>query len=172
MSAADTHHQKVEALYCYHHGWLKGWLQRKLGNAFDAADLAQDTFMRVLGRPLEAHAAREPRAWLTTIAHGLVVDHIRRRAVERACLEAIAALPEACAPSPEARHLLIETLVQVDALLDGLNPRARSAFLLSRLEGLSYAEIAARLRVSLSSVEKYMATAIRHCLAARAASLP
>jgi RNA polymerase sigma-70 factor (ECF subfamily) len=42
-----------------------------------------------------------------------------------------------------------------------------SAFLLSRLEGLSYPEIARQLGVCLSSVEKYMATAIRHCLALR-----
>ena len=41
------------------------------------------------------------------------------------------------------------------------------AFLLSRLEGLSYKEIAERLAVSLSSVEKYMASAIRHCYLAQ-----
>ncbi|MGV8691768.1 sigma factor-like helix-turn-helix DNA-binding protein, partial [Pseudomonas aeruginosa] len=40
-------------------------------------------------------------------------------------------------------------------------------FLLSRLEGLGYKEIAIRLGVSLSSVEKYMATAIRHCFLAQ-----
>jgi RNA polymerase sigma-70 factor (ECF subfamily) len=61
--------------------------------------------------------------------------------------------------------LLVESLVRIDAMLDGLPSKARSAFLLSRLDGLGYAEIAQRLDVSLSSVEKYMATAIRHCLA-------
>jgi len=119
----------------------------------------------VLGRPREIDEVREPRAWLTTIAHGLVVDHVRRRTLERACLEAIAALPEPQAPSPEEQMLLVESLVRIDAMLDGLPSKARSAFLLSRLDGLGYAEIAQRLDVSLSSVEKYMATAIRHCLA-------
>ena len=157
----------VEALYGDHHGWLLGWLRRKLGNACDAADLAQDTFARVLGRPRELDQVREPRAWLTTIAHGLVVDHVRRRTLERACLDAIAGLPEAQAPSPETRLLLVEALMRIDAMLDGLAPKARSAFLMSRLDGLGYAEIAQRLQVSLSSVEKYMASAIRHCLALR-----
>jgi len=63
--------------------------------------------------------------------------------------------------------LLIEALVRIDAMLDGLSAKARSAFLLSRLDGLSYREIAKQLGVSLSSVEKYMASAIRHCLALR-----
>lgn len=159
--------RNVETLYGDHHGWLVGWLRRKLGHAGDAADLAQDTFLRVLGRPREVTEVREPRAWLTTIAHGLVVDHVRRRTLERACLEAIATLPEQQAPSPETQLLLVEALVRIDTMLDGLQPKARSAFLLSRLDGLGYAEIAQRLNVSLSSVEKYMATAIRHCLALR-----
>ncbi|WP_198089204.1 sigma-70 family RNA polymerase sigma factor [Variovorax sp. E3] len=159
--------RNVETLYGEHHGWLVGWLRRKLGHAGDAADLAQDTFLRVLGRPREVTEVREPRAWLTTIAHGLVVDHVRRRTLERACLEAIAALPEQQAPSPETQLLLVEALVRIDTMLDGLQPKARSAFLLSRLDGLGHAEIAQRLNVSLSSVEKYMATAIRHCLALR-----
>jgi len=154
----------VEPLYRAHHGWLLGWLRRKLGNASDADDLAHDTFARVLGRPRELDRVREPRAWLTTIAHGLVVDHIRRRTLERACLEAIASLPEPQAPSPETQLLLVEALVRIDAMLDGLAPKVRTAFLMSRLDGLGYAEIAQRLQVSLSSVEKYMASAIRHCL--------
>ncbi|MDD3484875.1 sigma factor, partial [Azovibrio restrictus] len=33
-------------LYRDHHGWLQGWLRRRLGNAHEAADLAQDTFLR------------------------------------------------------------------------------------------------------------------------------
>jgi len=159
--------RSVETLYGEHHGWLLGWLRRKLGHPGDAADLAQDTFLRVLGRQRDVDEVREPRAWLTTIAHGLVVDHMRRRTLERACLEAIAALPEPQAPSPETQMLLVEALVRIDAMLDGLPAKARSAFLLSRLDGLGYAEIAQRLNVSLSSVEKYMATAIRHCLALR-----
>ncbi|QPR34624.1 sigma-70 family RNA polymerase sigma factor [Delftia acidovorans] len=166
MAAAPSH-PDIALLYSDHHGWLVGWLRRRLGNPCDAADLAQDTFLRVLGKPQSLHGVREPRAWLTTIAHGLVVDHTRRAALERACLDAIASLPEPLAPSAEERHLLIESLVRMDNLLAGLPPKARSAFLLSRLEGLSYPEIALQLGVCLSSVEKYMAAAIRHCLALR-----
>jgi RNA polymerase sigma-70 factor (ECF subfamily) len=66
-------------------------------------------------------------------------------------------------PSPEAQMILLETLAKVDALLDGLPPKVRTAFLLSRLDGLGYKEIAAQLGVSLRSVESYMAKAIRHC---------
>lgn len=161
--------QLLGTLYEDHHAWLCRWLRRKLTNPADAADLAHDTFVRLLGKPpQQVQALREPRAWLTTAAHGLMVDHVRRQALERAYAETLALAPAATHPSPEERYLLLETLVRIDAMLDGLAPRARTAFLLSRLEGLPYTNIAQRLGVCLSSVEKYMAGALRHCLTFKA----
>ena len=40
----------VESLYHSHQSWLQGWLRRRLGDSFDAADMAQDVFMRLLTR--------------------------------------------------------------------------------------------------------------------------
>src|SRR5690606_40403318 len=79
----------IESLYCDHHGWLQAWLRRRLGNSSDAADLAHDTFLRILGRG-QREQIWEPRAYLATIANGLVVSHWRRRELERAWLEALA----------------------------------------------------------------------------------
>jgi len=99
--AEPTLQQEVCGLYRDHHHWLKGWLQHKLDNAFDAADLAQDVFVRLLTRQ-ELVAAREPKAFLSTIARRLVVEHWRRRELELAWLETLAAWPEAEVPSPKA----------------------------------------------------------------------
>ncbi|CUJ35518.1 MULTISPECIES: sigma-70 family RNA polymerase sigma factor [Achromobacter] len=162
--------QTVHTLYTHHYSWLRTWLVRKLDNAFDAADLAQDVFVRLLARRDRAAvmAMREPRAYLRTIAHGLVVDHWRRRDLEQAWLEALAAQPEAWAPSPELRLELLEALIQIDRMLDTLKPLARKAFLLAQLEGLSCPKIAARLGVSLATAERYVAQGLRACLALQA----
>lgn len=153
----------IAELYRDHHGWLVSWLRRRLGCPHNAGDLAHDTFLRVLVAP-RLDDIREPRAWLTTVAHGVMVNHFRRRELERAYLEALAAQPEPFSPGPEERALVIETLLEIDAVLDGLPPKARHAFLLSQLEGLTYAEIAGRLGVSVSMVKKYMLQAVTHCL--------
>lgn len=156
-------HTAVSELYQHHHGWLQGWLRRRLGCHEQAADLAQDTFTRLLGsrRVLDA---REPRAYLTTVAKGLMINWFQRQSLERAYLEALANLPEELAPSPEQRYLVLETLHEVDALLARLPEPVRHAFLLAQIEGLKYEAIAGRLGVSLGSVKRYMQQAFRHCL--------
>ena len=159
--------QALAELYREHHGWLHGWLRKRLGCSHSAADFAHDTFLRLLlnerqAQPVEA--LREPRAYLVTVARGLVVNHWRRLEIERAYLDSLALRPEALAPSPEERALLLEALYELDAWLDQLNPKARSAFLLAQLDGLGYAEISRRLGVSERMVKKYMAQAMLHCL--------
>ncbi|GGC12799.1 RNA polymerase sigma factor [Oxalicibacterium flavum] len=163
MASADSsHQQQLHTLYADHHGWLFGWLRRKLGCADNAADLAHDTYLRVIeARSVEA--IQEPRAFLTTVARRVMASHFRHREVEQAYLDSIAHLPEQQAPSPETRAIVIETLVEIDRILDGLPPKVKAAFLWAQLDGVPYAEIAQRLDVSLSSVKQYMARAIRQC---------
>jgi len=155
----------IADLYRGHHGWLHAWLRRKLGCAHQAADLAHDTFLRIIARRVTPDY-EQPRAYLTTIARGLLVDHWRRQDIERAWLETLAALPAPLAPSPEERALLIEALYRIDALLDQLKPRVREAFLLAQLDGLTYRQIGERLGVGERMVKKYMAQAMLHCLLA------
>lgn len=153
----------VTDLYRVHNSWLLGWLRKKLGCSFDAADLMQDTFSKILQKD-DLTGIKEPRAYLTTVAHGLMVNHVRRRDIERAYLDALETMPEVEVPSPESLNIMVETLAKIDEMLDGLPDRVRSAFLWCQLEGLSHAEIASRLSISVSSVRQYIAKALLHCL--------
>jgi RNA polymerase sigma factor (sigma-70 family) len=165
---ASSSHQ-VEHLYCDHHSWLQGWLRKKLGNTFDAADLAQDVFMRLLRKKAAGteQVLREPRAYLTTIAHGLVVEHWRRRELEQTWLELLATMPEPEVPSPENRLIFLEALISIDLMLASLKPQVRTAFLLAQLEGMTCPQIAERIGKSVATVERYIASALRHCYALR-----
>ena len=148
MSSVDLSlQQAVHTLYEDHHGWLCGWLRKRLGCHHHAADLAQDTFIRVLTQR-KSFELREPRAYLSTIARSLMIDMFRRRAVEQAYLDTLANLPEPVALSPETRSLIIETLMEIDRLLDGL----------------SYVEIGRRLDISVTTVKKHAVRALTHCL--------
>lgn len=157
-----SHTAAVQNIYEQHHGWLHGWLKGKLHNACDAADVAHDTFVRILGGRHAAQIA-EPRDYLATIARGLVIDRYRRHAIEQAYKQTLAERPEATAISEEDKAIIIETLVAVDKALAGLGERARRIFMLSQVEGLTYQQIADQLQVSLTTVKKHMIRALTEC---------
>jgi RNA polymerase sigma factor (sigma-70 family) len=158
--------ETIATLYSDHHGWLQGWLRRKLGDASQAADLAHDTYVRLLQSRRGATIGEQPRAFLTHIAKGLLVDHWRRQDVERAYLDTIALLPEAVAPSPETRLLVLETLLRIDAMLASLPAQTRTIFLMAQLDELSYQDIAERQHTSLATIKRHMRKAFLACLAA------
>ncbi|WP_038012640.1 sigma-70 family RNA polymerase sigma factor [Terasakiella pusilla] len=160
----------VEYLYNEHNIWLKSWLRTKLNCSYQAADLAQDTFVRVLMRRDELNMTqlRKPQAYLRVIAKGLLVDHFRRKDVERTFLEALSHLPQPEVISPEAQKILLETLQQIDYALDRLPAPVRQAFLLSQLEGASYQEIADLINISTRTVKRYMQKGFSQCLLALA----
>jgi RNA polymerase sigma-19 factor, ECF subfamily len=158
----------AQALFVDHQPWLLGRLHQRLRDRAHAEDIASETFVKVIGdRGLAG--IREPRAFLTTVAKRVLYEFWRRRDLEQAYLEACAHLQDGAAPSPEERALLLESLTQVIAALDGLGARACQAFMLSQLDGLTYAEIGSRLGVSASMVRKYMVQGWRACALATGA---
>ncbi|MNL22453.1 putative RNA polymerase sigma factor FecI [compost metagenome] len=65
--------------------------------------------------------------------------------------------------SPEDRAIVLETLLELDRLLDGLPAAVRRAFLMSQLEGLTHAQVAAALGVSIPTVKRYIVKALQRC---------
>ncbi len=162
VASSVPDHPLATRLFIEHQPWLLQRLQGRLNNRADAEDLASETFLRVIVLP-DLAAIDTPRAFLTTVAKRLLFNLWRRRDLEQAYLNAIAHLPESLAPSPEERALLIESLEEIAAALATLSDKARRAFLMSQLDGMTYAEIGERLGVSASMVRRYMVQGWEAC---------
>ena len=155
----------IERLYMDHHGWVYQWLKRRLSNNQDAADLAQDTFVRLLKRQHDYHY-EQPRALLTTIAKGLLLNWYQRQQIEKAYLEALAAAPRRYDDiSPERRLQAIKALCLLNKLLLQMPARQRQSLIWSQIDGLSQQEIARRQGVSTRTVMRDLLAAISLCLA-------
>lgn len=153
------------SMYREHHGWLVQMLRRRLsGNADNAADLAHDTFERVMRSESRA-AFAEPRGFLTTVAKRLLIDQSRRRAIEQAYLETLAARSVAVEPSPETHALVVEALDAVCRMMEQLPARVRRVFVLAQVEGLPYLDVARELGISVAAVQRDMIKAWEHCYA-------
>lgn len=158
----------VTTLYLENHAWLRGWLAYRLrswGHGV-ADDLAQDIFLRVLSNrdATQPDTLRQPRAYLARIANCVLVSWRRRHSLEQAWLEALAQVPEPEHPSPEQQSVILETLHEIDAVLDTLRPRVRQAFLMATLDGMKQKDIAQALNIALPTVKKYIHEGYLTCL--------
>ncbi|BCM24523.1 RNA polymerase sigma factor [Methyloradius palustris] len=157
----------MNEMYSSHHAWLHGWLRKRLASSDVAADLAQDTFVSVLTRQnkeQEDVVINEPRAYLTTIAKCILSNYFQRKNLEEAYNEALANIGLEVTISAEDKLILLETLQEIDAMLDKLPVKVRQAFLLHHLDGANYSEIALKLDISDRTVTRYMAQAFEQCL--------
>ena len=162
----------VSALYSAHCGWLQGWLNRRLHDHHQAADLTHDTFLTLLARRQPVLDVREPRAFLSTIARGLLVDFWRRRDIEQAWADTLAARPEETHPSPEVQLQALQALVEIDRTLQRLGQRARAAFLMHKLHDMTHAAIAVELGVSERTIRGDIARAMLCFLRDAPAAVP
>ena len=170
MGQDSTKAQFLQELVSEHAGALERFLVRKLDNPADAAEVAQETFLRIyrLKNPQELDNAR---AFLFQVASNLAVDQLRRRSLHYRFLKAEERQGDETAElesgsgnaSPEQILAAREKLARIYAAIDELPLKCRQAFLLHRSRGLSYAEIAQEMNISVSSVEKYILQALKAC---------
>lgn len=153
----------MDALYRECFPRLRRQLQQKLGTVEEADEVAQDAFANLMARGDEAVIL--VRGYLFRTAFNLATDRLRSRRLWRECERVDPATLElACvAPGPDRVLSGHDEVRSLHAALADLPAPCRHAFRRHRLEGHSYAEIAAEMGVSESMVRKHVLRATRHC---------
>ncbi|HSI56775.1 MAG TPA: sigma-70 family RNA polymerase sigma factor [Ideonella sp.] len=157
---------------------LLSFLSRKVSDRATAADLVQESYARVYAAQQAGQAIREPRALLYKTARHLVIDQGRRGDVRTRHAE-----PEDDRASDERDNTLGPPALEPDvalasqqmfnailATIDSLPPRCRQAFMLHKFDGLTHAEVAARMGVSVKMVEQHVRNAVQACRRCRDAA--
>jgi RNA polymerase sigma-70 factor (ECF subfamily) len=151
----------VEALARQYAPALRRFFQRRSSEPADVDDLVQEVFLRLTRRG-DLAGVDNLEGYVFQTAANVLRDRARRRATHRAHAHQPIGNDqvEGAAFSPERVLLGREAVGQLRAALLALPPRTRDVFFLGRIEGLGYAEIASRLGISLSAVNKHMAKAL------------
>ncbi|NIB42718.1 sigma-70 family RNA polymerase sigma factor [Pseudomaricurvus alkylphenolicus] len=167
---ANNKHNRLESLFANHAKALVRFLKRKVNSEQDAEDIAQNAFIRIQ-RLAEEGELENPKAYLYQTASNLAIDMLRREKLHQNYLqqtfsrdqladEEYSSLTDYCTP-----ERLLSARRDLDNLQQAMNElplKCRQAFLLHRVKGLSYSEIAKEMSVSVSSVEKYILQALKH----------
>ena len=155
----------VERLFTEHYASLLVFFGRRVRARSEAADLAQEVYLRML-RVGDAEAIRNPEGYLFTVANNLAKEHavLERRsasgiglddAQDDASLQVL--------PTYERELDGAHRTTRLHVVLAQLSPKCRAAVVLQYAQDLSYQEIAVRLNVSPHMVKKYLAQALMHC---------
>lgn len=139
------------------------FLRRRTGNIETATDLVQDLFLRLASIRTILPDRNQARAYIFRMASNIAIDRARVEARRSEILRGVDILFQDAAPDPEALAVSRDEIRRVDQALEELPPKCREVLVLARVHGLSHKEIAARLHVSVSLVEKYQLRALRHC---------
>ena len=151
----------VMTAFLENYATLHLWLQRMLGCRDDAEDVLQDTWVRI-DRSRSAPEVANPRAYLWTTARNMALDHLRARNSRRRVLTQDLVIEEA---NPSSEQILShrQRIRHLEAIVRALPERQREAFILHKIDGLSHTEVAARLGISRSAVEKLIMRALAKC---------
>ena len=140
---------------------LRRYLTRLLGNTAEAQDVAHDAYLRVY--PSENKTtAEQPEALLYTTARRLAINKLKRRSISPFA-HGYPDLDHAAssAPGVEQQVMARQELALLQAAIAELPEGCRAVLLLRKIELLSHREIADRLGIAVSTVEKQHARALR-----------
>jgi RNA polymerase sigma-70 factor (ECF subfamily) len=143
---------------------MEALVSRRVGCRATAADLVQDLFVRFWRRPLIQ--VEELSTYLLRCAGNIAIDHLRNEGARARVSEECMTQPQEVADDqPHAALEANNDLRHVEAALRGLPEKTRQIFLLNRIHGRKYAEIATVMGLSQSAVEKHMMRALQACKA-------
>ena len=143
-------------------------LQRMVNNPSTAEDLLQETYLRVT-RALSERTVEHLEPFVFQTARNLALDHLRSRRIQSRTVledvptEVIESVPSSLS-TPYAAHQAAQLLERLSVSLSQLSARQQRIFILSRLHGCSYQEIAEELDVSLSTVQKELKLIMAICV--------
>lgn len=154
----------VEAIYLDHQSELQLHLARIVDCPEIAAELVQESFI-IFFREAQKQTIEHPRGFLFRVAKNLAYDHIKHRKVTENYVQKSDHSQHSANEFPSAEKLVSidERLNTIKRILEELPLRTQEIFILNRVYGMTYIEIAKEFGISDSAVEKHMAKALLHC---------
>jgi RNA polymerase sigma-70 factor (ECF subfamily) len=165
MTDAEPKPSLVGRLFAEHRASLQSFFLRRIRSKADAADLAQEVYVRML-RVRDPAAIRSPVSYLYTVANNLVKEHAvldRRQATSVDIDDASAQEQLGTLPSFDGDLDATQRVARLGVVLKQLRPKCRAAVELRFTHELSFREIAVHLGVSPQMAKKYVAQALCHC---------
>ena len=162
--AGGSHAQRISRLFSEHNESLIQFLATRLRSVQEAKEVAQEAYVRLLSLE-DSGAVSFLRAFLFKTAANLAVDRIRSRNRQQQALDAGLCDESRETPTPDREAASAQEVEIVRRLIGELPPKCRHAFLLHRVHGAEFSEIAQEMGLSERMVRHYVLRAVLYCRA-------
>lgn len=166
-SSADNNKKKlspVSAAFVEHQSYLKRFLRRFLSRAHDIEDVVQDTYIKARCAE-EVQVITSPKSFLFKVARNEALNQLRKKSQRITDYIEEVDFPDAevSVSTLEDEAIVKQRLgIFCESVLE-MSPRCRRVFLMVKVYGMSYQEVADELGISLSGVEKHVAKGFQIC---------
>ncbi len=150
-----------DAIYQQYGRRVSGFVFRYIKQEADVEEIVQEVFVKIWVNRHKLDADASFESYLFTITYNTIISIIRKRVNEKKYVEHVKSLQ---------RHNYVDNTIddiqykdlntKVDLLLNQLTPRQKEIFLLSREQGLTHKEIAAKLNISSNTVKNHLVTTL------------
>lgn len=159
-------HKTWSKLFAEKGASLHSYLLRRVAHRWDAQDLVQEVYLRLLRiDPADAASIRNPEAYLFTVAANLIKEHAVLRQQSPLGSEGLEEVIEQFSTPCSAEADMDRELrrQRLGALIKRLSPKCRAVLVMHYRDDLSYRDIAERLSISPNMVKKYIVKGLAAC---------
>lgn len=149
--------EQFKLLFDTHFDAIRRYLYFRSGDRVISTDLAQDTFLRIWEKQMNLDIAKDV-GLLYKMAGDLFVSHVRRDRLSKGLTKKLSFDMEQAGPDQELQFK--ELKETYEKALNRMPEKQRIVFLMSRLDDMTYQEIASRLSLSVKAIEKRMSAAL------------
>ncbi len=157
--------QDITAAFVKHRGGLLRYLSHFLRDSGDVEDISQEVFIRAF-KAAQKGTVRQPKSFLYRIARNAALTEIKRQSASIIQLVDVLSpeMDRQVEPSAEDALNRKDRLKIFWQAVDTLPPQCRRVFVMRKVFGFTHKEIAAKLNISTSTVEKHLASGLQKCI--------
>jgi RNA polymerase sigma-70 factor (family 1) len=127
----------------------------------ESENLIQDVFLSLWENRYKVQKDSSVKSFVFTITYNTAISIIRKKARESQFIEYLKSLQEITEEPVNVKLEYNELTTKLDEIINTLPQRQKEVYLLHRVEGLKYTEIAKRLNISVNTIETHMSRALK-----------
>lgn len=157
-----TSRERIIEIFKTNNHLLRIYAERIVVDKEEAKDMVNDVFLKLMENENNTHITKSLQAYLYKSVYNTCLNCLKNKQITNKYFQDMdtSTLDIQCSKNPLSLLISEETLTHIENAIESLPPKCKKVFLLAKMDGLSYREIAEQLKISVNSVNKQITKAL------------